>query len=189
MTAHDRFQGGRGSGIDVATCWHGGVILYRRAGTEARQLGWPAGLHYRFLWSGRATVTAEQLAKLGDGHAPGTGDDSMTMLAQCAEDVAAAWSLGDSSQILELFPAYVDALRRFSVDHDLGIFDAGHEELARQASDNGIVYKPCGAGGGDIGIVLAASGHDIDEFCERAQQRNFQVLDIELDEQGVLFAE
>ena len=92
-------------------------------------------------------------------------------------------------QILESFPAYVDALRQLSVDHDLGIFDAGHEELAQQASDNGIVYKPCGAGGGDIGIVLAACEHDIDEFCEQARRHDFSILDIALDSQGVLLAE
>ncbi len=189
MDAHARFQGGRGSGIDVATSLHGGVILYRRAGSEVRQLGWPAGLHYRFLWSGRAAVTAEKLAKLGDRFGHGAKSDSMKLLNEHAENVSAAWSLGDSRQILESFPAYIAALRQFSVDHDLGIFDAGHEDLARLASDNGIVYKPCGAGGGDIGIVLAASGQAIDEFCEGARQQDFRILDIALESAGVLFAE
>jgi phosphomevalonate kinase len=189
MTAHDRFQGGRGSGIDVATCWHGGVILYRRAGTEARQLGWPAGLHYRFLWSGQAAVTAEKLAKLSERTGQAAASESMNRLTGHAENISAAWSLGDGGQVLEAFPAYVDALRQFSVDHDLGIFDAGHEELAQQANDNGIVYKPCGAGAGDIGIVLAACEHAVDEFCEQVRQQDFHVLDIALDNQGVSFAE
>ncbi len=189
MDAHARFQGGRGSGVDVATSLHGGVIFYRRAGTEARELGWPAGLHYRFLWSGRVAATAEKLAKLSDRLGHGAKSDSMKLLNEHAENVSAAWSLGDSRQILESFPAYIAALRQFSVDHDLGIFDAGHEDLARLASDNGIVYKPCGAGGGDIGIVLAACEHVVDEFCEQARRQNFHVLDIALDDQGVLFAE
>jgi phosphomevalonate kinase len=189
MEAHHRFQGGRGSGVDVAASLHGGVILYRRAGSEARQLGWPAGLCYRFLWSGQVTSTAGKLEKLIERRGQLAASDSKTMLENLAEDVAAAWSLGDGRQILEAIPAYVDALRQFSVDQDLGIFDAGHEELARRASDNGIVYKPCGAGGGDIGIVLAACEHDVEEFCEQARQQNFHVLDIALDSQGVLFAE
>ena len=189
LAAHDRFQGGRGSGIDVATCLHGGVIFYRRAATEARQVGWPAGLHYRFLWSGRAVVTAEKLAKLSGPTGQDAASESMNRLSGHAEKVSVAWSLGDSRQVLEAFPAYIDALRQFSIDHDLGIFDAGHEELAQQANDNGIVYKPCGAGAGDIGIVLAACEHAVDEFCEWARQKDFHVLDIALDDQGVLFAE
>jgi phosphomevalonate kinase len=192
MDAHDRFQGGRGSGVDVVTSQHGGVILYRRAAAEVLTPGWPAGLHYRFLWSGRAAVTAEKLAKLGmlrDSPGNGATGDSINLLNEHAENVSAAWSGGDSRLILESFPAYIDALRQFSVDHDLGIFDAGHEELAQLASDDGIVYKPCGAGGGDIGIVLAASEQAINEFCEGARQQDFRILDTALESDGVLIAE
>ncbi len=181
MDAHRRFQGGRGSGVDVATSLHGGLILYRRSGNEARHLTWPAGLHYRYLWSGQATATMAKLASLGD--------DGMKLLGAQAEDVASAWSLGDADQILDSFPAYIDALMQFSVDHDLGIFDAGHEELARLAIDDGIVYKPCGAGGGDIGIALAACEHDLEEFCDQASRRNFSILDISLEDDGLEFAE
>jgi phosphomevalonate kinase len=103
--------------------------------------------------------------------------------------MATAWSLGDARQVLESFPGYVDALRQLSVDHDLGIFDAGHEELARLARDLGVVYKPCGAGGGDIGIVLAACEHDLEEFCNQALGQNFRILDISLEDEGLKFAE
>ena len=188
MDAHNRFQGGRGSGVDVATSLHGGVILYRRATTEVRQTGWPAGLHYRFLWSGRAAATSEKLAKLDDRPGNGPKSDSINALNEHAENVAAAWSGGDSGLILQAFPAYIEALRLFSVDHDLGIFDAGHGELAQLASDDGIVYKPCGAGGGDIGVVLAATEQAISRFCEGARQQDFSILDTSLESDGVLFA-
>jgi phosphomevalonate kinase len=189
MDAHDRFQGGRGSGVDVATSLRGGVILYRRAATGVQCLDWPPGLRYRYLWSGQAASTTRKLAKLSGRRGQDAESESVNLLGGQAGNVAAAWSLGDSRQILEAFPAYIDALRQFSVDHDLGIFDAGHEELAQQASDSGIVYKPCGAGGGDIGIVLAACERAIVEFCERASQQDLHVLDIALEDQGVLIAE
>jgi phosphomevalonate kinase len=189
MDAHDRFQDGRGSGVDVATCLHGGLIMYRRTGNGTRHLDWPDGLHCRYLWSGQTAATVDKLARLDadrDGHARG---DSMKALADHAEDIATAWSLGDARQVLEFFPRYIDALRQLSVDHDLGIFDAGHGELARLARDNGIVYKPCGAGGGDIGIVLAACEHELEEFCNQALDQNFRILDISLEDEGLKFAE
>lgn len=184
MDAHGRFQGGRGSGVDVATSLHGGVIMYRRSGNGTRHLEWPEGLYYRYLWSGQPAATADRLARL-----EGKRKDSMNLLAEHAEAIATAWSLGDASQVLELFPDYIDALRQLSVDHGLGIFDAGHEELARLARDSGIVYKPCGAGGGDIGIVIAACEHQVEEFCSQALDQNFRVLDISLEDQGLKFAE
>jgi len=139
-------------------------------------------LHYRFLWSGRAVATSEKLEKLGEGR---TNDKSMQLLRDCAEAVANAWSTGGCPQILNSFPAYINALRQFSVDHGLGIFDAGHEGLTQLAADAGLVYKPCGAGGGDIGIVLTDNGDAMTEFCEQAGKQSFQALDIAPDEQSV----
>lgn len=189
MAAHDRFQGGQGSGVDVATSFRGGVIVYRRTGAESLKLDWPEGLHYQYLWSGQAASTAEKLAKLAEHREQDATSDSMKRLSDAAENVSAVWSLGDSGQILESFPAYIDALGQFSIDHDLGVFDAGHKELVCLATDMEIVYKPCGAGGGDIGIVLAACEDAINEFCGRARQQGFRDLDVAVAEQGLLIAE
>lgn len=185
MAAHERFQEGQGSGVDVAASLHGGLIEYRRAGAETCHLGWPAGLHYRFLWSGQAAITAEKLARLRE---QGAKNSSMNLLRASAEKIAATWSLGDCRQILDSYPAYIDALREFSVDHDLGIFDAGHDALVRLAAGVEVVYKPCGAGGGDIGIALAASEDAIQELCEQAMQRGFESLETATESEGVQIA-
>jgi len=179
--AHDRFQRGRGSGVDVATSLHGGLIEYQRGGVAARQLQWPMDLLYQFLWSGQAAATSEKLAKLGESDAM----DTTTQLGDRANDVASAWLTGHCRQILDSFPSYIDALQQFSVDHDLGIFDAGHEGLVQLAADAGVVYKPCGAGGGDIGIVLTDNRDAMTAFCEQAAQQSFQILDIDPGKQGV----
>ena len=184
--AHRRFQGGRGSGADVAASIHGGVIEYRRAAAESRPLRWPVNIDYRFLWSGQPAATPGKLAELAARRGQNEDDGCMTLLRDGAENVAAAWSLGDGSQIVDALRNYVGALRRFNVDLDLGIFDAGHEQLADLAADSGIVYKPCGAGGGDIGIAVAETKSAVDAFCDRADQLGFGVLDIRVDNQGVL---
>ncbi len=186
MAAHERFQEGQGSGVDIAVSLHGGLIEYRRAGAEVRPLGWPAGLHYRFLWSGQPAVTAKKLAKLG---VQGAGNDSMNLLIACSEKIATAWSRGDCRKILVSYPAYIDALREFGVDHDLGIFDAGHDALVRLATDAEVVYKPCGAGGGDIGIALAESEDALQAFCEQAIRQGFESLDVAVEDEGVQIVE
>lgn len=180
--AHKRFQRGLGSGVDIATSFHGGLIEYRRGAVATLQVQWPADLHYRFLWSGQAVATSEKLTKLGE---EGTNDDSLQALCSHADAVANAWSTGECRQVLDSFPPYIDALQQFSVVHDLGIFDAGHGRLAQLAADTRHIYKPCGAGGGDIGIVLADNGDAITEFCAQAVEKGFRVLDIALGEKGV----
>ena len=183
--AHSRFQGGRGSGVDVAASLQGGLLRYRRGNVDAHRLRWPEDLKCRFLWSGRPAVTADKL-KLLDANDSRQARDSMRALSVAAENAASAWSSGASPKIMAAMREFAAALRRFSIDLGLGIFDAGHAQLADLAAAGEVVYKPCGAGGGDIGVVLAASGSAIDEFCVLAAERGFRRLDVQTDEQGVL---
>lgn len=189
IAAHNRFLNGRGSGVDVATSYRGGLILYRRSGAEARRIEWPARLRYRYLWSGQAVATTDKLAMLGDDHGDNDTGIGMQRLGELAEAMASAWSSGDAARILRSYPAYIEGLGSFSAEHDLGVFEAGHEDLVRLAGKTGVVYKPCGAGGGDIGIVLAACEHDIETFCGRALEYDFRVLDLALESAGLKFAE
>jgi len=180
--AHSAFQDGRGSGVDVAASFHGGLTEYRKgADTPPRQLTWPGGLACRFLWSGQPASTSNRLRKLHDAEST---SDSMALLGLAAENIVSTWANGTLDRITDSFRHYIEALQEFDVDHDLGIFDAGHAGLVELAADRGIVYKPCGAGGGDIGVVLAPDEESVSEFCQQAEERNFVQLGIEPDTHG-----
>ncbi len=156
LTAHRIFQKGAGSGLDIATAVRGGLIEFRSG--EITSLDWPAGLACRFVWTGVAASTREKLQRLANAGR----FDSRAELARSATGIAAAWRSTDA--LLEAYPAYIESLQRFSVDHDLGIFDAGHDALVREAAAAGHVYKPCGAGGGDVGVLLGRTEEGLDEF-------------------------
>ncbi|MCP5091225.1 MAG: hypothetical protein GY949_09910 [Gammaproteobacteria bacterium] len=83
------------------------------------------------------------------------------------------------------YPGYIATLQKFSVDHDLGIFDAGHDQLAAAAAAAGLVYKPCGAGGGDVGILLGLSDGQLDHFVAATAASCCHVLECKLDTNGV----
>lgn len=188
--AHKDLQHGLGSGVDVATSFFGGVVEFRAASADAPlQHSWPDGLDFRFLWSGTAVSTMD---KIGGLEISGADDVSWGPLISAAESAAAAWAKGDTSRILGAYRRYTDALRQFGIDHNLGIFDAGHDELADLAESAGLVYKPCGAGGGDIGIVLANeqgnNDHELNRFCERAKAAGFQWLSLRPDSIGLSVA-
>ena len=67
MQAHRQFQGGSGSGVDIACSARGGVVEYRMGGDPATSRSWPMGLHYALLWSGQSADTVAQIAKLDCG--------------------------------------------------------------------------------------------------------------------------
>ncbi|MBT8090817.1 MAG: hypothetical protein KJO01_11480 [Gammaproteobacteria bacterium] len=180
LRSHRLLQNGAGSGADIATSVSGGLIEYSRQEAAVAPLCWPAGLAYRLIWSG---VPASTRVKIGMLEKTGYRT-SKTALFEAAENMANVWR--SAADVLSQYPAYIEALRQFSVDHDLGIFDAGHEQLVTDAAAAGLVYKPCGAGGGDVGILLGDSDEKLNDFMTGRDDSGCQVLDFELEPDGVL---
>ena len=181
MEAHSRLQQGAGSGIDVAAAVHGGLLEYRMPQRTVTRLEWPAGLAFRVIWTGVPASTEAQLSRLaGQASRP-----SRSALLLAAPRICEAWRSGDVDGILAEYVGYIGVLRQFSVDHDLGIFDAGHDELTDAAMVDGLVYKPAGAGGGDVGMLFGRDEADLDAFLERRADLVCGVLPCDLEEDGV----
>ena len=180
--AHRRFQGGSGSGVDVACSLAGGIIEYRMADRTTRPAPWPAGLHFSILWSGIAAETRARVARFVDlGSSP-----SRNGLREASSAVAGVFARGRAADVVAALADYTQALLRFDAAHGLGIFDAGHRALAEQAADAGIVYKPCGAGGGDIGVALATSRASLASFETAAARAGFSRLALSIDPRGAM---
>lgn len=179
---HREVQGRRGSGVDVAASVHGGLLAFRMADAEPAPLDWPSGLEYRYLWSGKSADTVARLKRFDHRNAHRA---TLRALIEAAEAVAHKWTTASPAEVLELLDEYGRVLRHFGIDHGLGIFDAGHDVIADHAQDAGLVYKPCGAGGGDIGIVLGVDAGAIDAFCSQMMKFKFSKLDLRLDRVGI----
>jgi len=182
MAAHRRLQGAAGSGADIACSLAGGTIEYRMGENVNANLGWPAGLSYALLWSGVPADTGAQLNKLDGAEA----QVSRTALGNSANAVAQAWKSNDAAQVVNNLREYTAALRCFDVDYNLGIFDAGHAVLADKAESLEVVYKPCGAGGGDLGIAISSDPSELAAFVDTARQHNFKLMDLAIDATGVV---
>lgn len=181
LDAHSRLQQGAGSGIDVAAAVHGGLFEYEMPTRAVKRLAWPNGLAFRVIWTGVPSSTEAQLARL----ARSASRPSRSALLLAAPRIRNAWCSGDADAILADYVGYIGVLRQFSVDHDLGIFDAGHDELTDAAMVEGLVYKPAGAGGGDVGTLFGRSDADLDAFVERHADLIGGVLPCKLEPQGV----
>jgi phosphomevalonate kinase len=181
LAAHRRFQGGVGSGIDVAAAVHGGLFEYEMPTNAVRALAWPEGLAWRVIWTGVPSSTAAKLARL----AAAETHPSRSALLLAAPRMRDAWRSGNADRILEDYVDYIGILRQFSIDHGLGIFDAGHDELTDAAMVDDLVYKPAGAGGGDIGVLFGRDDADLDAFVERHAALVRSVIHCALDPAGV----
>ena len=178
--AHKQLQGGLGSGADVATSLHGGLIKFQTENYTTKSLSWPNDLFYRLIWTGSSASTKDKLIRFMKGQ----DKLSRKELMNGAISMATHWQSGDAKKILVGYENYCELLYKFSCDYDLGIFSMGHKELLSQAKKNNLVYKPCGAGGGDIGILLGLDKKHLDKFCS-SMRNDFKKLDYKLSSNGV----
>jgi phosphomevalonate kinase len=175
LAAHRWMQNPRGSGIDVAASFYGGVQRFE-AGTAAPAT-WPEPLHYRFFWSGSSASTASHLNRFADYLAAGELDALDRLALLCSE-------LFESTD-LDRLSAYVEALKQLDRDAGLGVFSEAHEHLHALAITHQVVYKPCGAGGGDIGVAFAEDNSKLNAFSEAAAALGLPPLSLEIAPHGI----
>ena len=183
--AHLNLQGGVGSGLDVAASCEGGLIGFTRDKGVQDRLAWPAALHYRYFFSGASASTRAAISRAAS--IADTDGDWQNLVAS-ASDAALGIATGDAGSALSAIAAYGDALRSFDSANRVGIFSAGHDEIWRRAGKTGVVYKPCGAGGGDIGIAVDTDRDRLDAFAAFAIDAGFVPLDLQMDTSGVTVA-
>lgn len=184
--AHRHFQGGTGSGVDIAVAVHGGLIEFSAgepASVQRRQ--WPDGLHLQFFWSGTAVSTPAKIRQLDKQLQDPARLSSLASLSAAAAELAACWPTASAAAVQQQFLNYNAALLAFDRDQVLGIYQGGHDKLRIAAESFGLVYKPCGAGGGDVGVALGTDPDAIVRFVDQASALGFTALDTGLDQSGV----
>ncbi len=185
--AHQNFQSGLGSGADLAVCEAGGVQRFQRVDDVAvsQALEWPGGLHMVVVDTGVAQSTAPMIAKLRDWLAASRrGDGLLRGLLSAAESAAAAFTQSATDFLSETV-VFADRLQALDEAAEIGIYAGGHDRLRELALLAGVVYKPSGAGGGDIGIAFSDKPSSIDEFRSACIGNDFDILDLEYATEGL----
>lgn len=191
VALHRTLQGGRGSGLDVATSLLGGGIEFRLDPTgsvaTAEALPIPEGLHLVFLWTGRVADTSSFLEQLDHRMASDGGavTRALDQLGEIAQSGVTALRSGRIESVLDAVDATCDALERLGHDARLPILSDEHLELGRLARRHNARYKPSGAGGGDIGIAWANDPDAAAATASAAKAAGFHVLDLHPDPDGL----
>lgn len=191
LQMHGGWQGGRGSGVDVAASVAGGLIRYQLAG-EVRAptfvpLPWPmAGVHCLFVWSGQSVSTNDFLQRLAHWRVNRVADYAahMNELGTLSEAALDALHRHDAQSFIGLTKNYASALQQFGKACGLEIYSTAQKQLADMASRADVSYKPCGAGG-DFGVVFAEDAERLATFERAIVSAGMLVVPLGLDSQGV----
>ena len=179
LAIHQDWQQGYGSGIDVATSWRGGAISFqKKSGLTITQHNLPEALQWRAVWTGQSSNTRDHLTQF---ESIKNSERKKTLGELCL----ASESLTKKGFSIDAITHYTDCLKKFDEAGKLKIFTTQHQRLDRIASELGLVYKPCGAGGGDIGIAFGFEPEALNRFCQQVTTLKFINLDMEMALNGV----
>lgn len=144
---HGQAQDPPGSGYDVSSIAHGGVVAYWREPARVERLTWPSGLSAAALYSGEPASTAAALRRVP---APAHLD----RIGAAARELLSAWPEGATA----VLAALRECQRAFDGARadDPGLDSAGIAAARATAEAAGCVARTSGAGGGDCLLAFAA---------------------------------
>jgi phosphomevalonate kinase len=187
---HRAFQGGRGSGLDVAASYTGGAVTFRLGTAGVPQVGsvrLPNGVGFAGIFAGRSASTPELVAhyRAWRRDRPDVAAGLLRRLTALAEEGCAAARGDDAAAWLEAFAAYGRGLQDLGEAIGADIVTAAHRQITDEALRHGVAYKVSGAGGGDLGLACAADAEALVAFTKRVSDRGFRVINVSLAEHGL----
>ncbi|HEY4105274.1 MAG TPA: hypothetical protein VGM44_15360 [Polyangiaceae bacterium] len=186
--AHRAAQGG-GSGVDVASSAHGGVLVARRTRDgqlELGRAGLPPKLKFEVWADATAASTSEFLARIRDlalRDAP-LHDERIAAQAAAAEVALDAATRDHPADFVAAIQLQVTALERLGEAAGIAIVTPAHAELARLAAQQNAAFLPAGAGGGDVAYFVGPS-EPVSEFGVQARALGLTKLELRLGARGV----
>jgi phosphomevalonate kinase len=187
VDAHRRATGG-GSGVDLAACFHGGVVATARQPAPVTPLAGapPPGLAFDVLGADESASTADMVARAR--RAP-RWREWCGVLGGLAEDGLRAWSMRDGPAFLAAVAKAGRALDALGVEAAAPIVTPPMREAMTLAGRVGAALKPSGAGGGDV-VVLFAPREARDALVEAiARETGLRPLGLAIDRRGLDAAE
>jgi len=151
---HADAQAGVGSGVDIAASLYGGTLEFTTT-DGAAAMTWPQELFVRAIFVGKSVQTAPMVSAVMHMVAGQTAArQAFEALRQSAEQCAASWRSRDVQAILRATGHFAAALDTLGKATHVDIVSVAHRQAEKLVGLSGGVYKPSGAGGGDLGIAL-----------------------------------
>jgi phosphomevalonate kinase len=194
IALHRQFQGGNGSGLDVAASYTGGAITFSVQLSGLPQIGsvrLPNSVGFAGIFAGRSASTPGLVAhyRAWCRDRPREAAALKRRLTAVAEAGCAALRDGDAGAWIEAFGAYGRKLQELGEAIGAEVVTAEHREIGDEARRHGIAYKVSGAGGGDLGLACGTDSARLEAFRKSVADRGFRVINVSLAEHGLLVSQ
>lgn len=180
VEGHRDAAGGKGSGVDVAACFSGGVIVAeRQPGTIEPLSTRIRGLELCVLYTGTAASTPDLVKRC---QASPQWSHWMSVLGPLTLEGIEAWKKQDTLRFLSVVARYGRAMAGMGKDAGVPVVTEQIDQVMRLAGERGAAAKPSGAGGGDVVVMW---GPDREVAARIAQEAACELVDIRVDPVGL----
>ena len=186
---HTAYQGGVGSGLDVAASLYGGVIRFQldeEHGPRVESARLPDAVDFVSVFVRSSASTRKHLARfrIRAAQSPASAAfwmDSLDRLSASGIECAEA---DDSDGFLRAIRDYAGGLQALGEWMGAEIFTSEHLRLLKLAERFDVAYKVSGAGGGDLGLAFGTDSEALARFRKAAGER-YDTIDLAVDPQGL----
>ena len=184
VNIHGLSQDNFGSGLDViASCADSGVVecnLQMANEHKWRSLKWPSDLYIKGVITSDQSSTKMMIEKYNRGKDSNQifFNKLYSEINHLLNQISTAWDTQNSATIIELMQKYNTFIKQLNEKFNLGIFTDEHKRLIDLARSADVFYKPSGAGGGDLGLVMTNSKKKLTHFLSILSDSNFPVIDL-----------
>ncbi len=185
---HRKAQGKLGSGSDIAASAAGGIIKYRmpepatNRNSSIQSLEWPQDLQMIPIWAGRSASTQNLVRRVQiyRNEAPAAYKAIMNPMIALSEAGCRAFESNDSEGFLDIISDFALQEKKLGEASQTDILSGVHKKIMNIVKNAGGMYKPSGAGGGDIGVAFCSSTETSFQVKDAIEKSSFEVLDVTL---------
>ena len=180
VDGHRAAAHGKGSGVDVAACFSGGVVATRAQPGPIQPL--PRGIRGltpSVLYTGVSASTPHMLAAC---QASPRWDDWMAVMRPLVRRGIKAWIAQEALPFLRVIAEYGRAMAGLGADAGVPVVTEQIEAMMRLAAEAGGAAKPSGAGGGDVVVMWSADPEAAQRVADATQS---VVVDLAVDPRGL----
>ncbi|MFK7954967.1 MAG: mevalonate kinase [Lysobacterales bacterium] len=193
LKAHQLFQHGKGSGIDIAASYLGGCVEFRRDPKKTQGITHSPSIlpvPAVWIWSGTSAATTSRLERLQQFQQaqPKFFTELMDSLSSLSLAACQAARQNQPEEFLEATGQFSARLANLDQCSQLGVWTDSHSKIADIARRCGVFYKTSGAGGGDCGLALDKDPDKLEYFRAKAQAGGFPGWHLGAENQGLTVA-
>ena len=183
LEVHNYFQNHIGSGLDVLSSFYGFPVI--ECSKDRNSFVWnqvkiPKEVIIKFVKGQTYSDTREMIKKY---HLSKLEHKSFFLeiskeMKETLTNLSQAYRDNNPDQIINSIKRYSTLMIEMDSTFNIGVYSETDKEISILADKEGLIYKPSGAGGGDLGIIIGDNNSIISKFMDRLSKLRMKQIEL-----------